>query len=47
MLCVSLKVVVWGRDENKKDWIPIGNPLDAGEAVTAVAVSKNSSCLPW
>ncbi|CAB3993111.1 elongator complex 2-like [Paramuricea clavata] len=40
------KVVVWGRDENKKDWVQIGNPLDAGEAVTAVAVSMNTSCLP-
>ena len=41
-----LKVVVWGQNESNL-WVQIGNPLDAGEAVTAVAVSMNTSCLPW
>ncbi len=42
-----MKVVVWGQGEDRKDWIAMGNPLDANEAVTAVAVSANTSRLPW
>lgn len=38
------KVVVWGKDVNQGDWLPVGCPLDVGEPVTAVAVSSVTPC---
>ncbi|XP_046845243.1 elongator complex protein 2-like isoform X2 [Xenia sp. Carnegie-2017] len=37
------QVVVWVR-KSEENWTPVGSSLDAGEPVTAVAVSPNTSC---